>query len=132
MLVNMPEKTVLVVDDDENIMRALSIRLKAAGYKVSGAMDGTQAVMVAHKVEPDIIVLDIRMPAGSGFTVMERLRQSIDTATIPIIVLTASDETETRRQAEEMGAFRYFNKPYDIDKLLVAIKEALGGGGLET
>jgi CheY-like chemotaxis protein len=119
------QKSILVVDDDENLVRALSIRLRAMGYEVFAAMDGMQAVMMTHRKEPDLIILDIRMPGGSGLSVMDKLRGSIKTRHIPVIVETAFDDEETKQKVKELGAFKYFRKPFETDDLLKAIEEAL-------
>jgi len=123
----LPDRVILVVDDDENLLRALSIRLKAAGYTVYAAMDGMQAVMMTHKREPDLIILDIRMPGGSGLTVLDKLRGSMKTRGIPVIMVTAFDDEETKEKVRELGAFRYFRKPFDTDELLKAVEEAFAG-----
>jgi CheY-like chemotaxis protein len=120
-------KTILVVDDDENLVRALSIRLKAAGYDVVAAMDGMQAVMMTHRRDPDLLILDIRMPGGSGITVMDKLQGSIKTRRIPVIVASAFDDDETKQKVQELGAFKFFRKPFETDDLLKAIEEALEG-----
>ena len=99
----MAGKTILVVDDDENLVRALSIRLKAAGYDVVAAMDGMQAVMMTHRRDPDLLILDIRMPGGSGITVMDKLQGSIKTRRIPVIVASAFDDDETKQKVQELG-----------------------------
>jgi DNA-binding response OmpR family regulator len=125
----MNNKIVLVVDDDEDLLKSLGIRLGKAGYKVLAAMDALQAVMMAHKHTPDLLVLDISMPAGSGITVMDRLSMSSNTKLIPIIILTASDDKTIQEQAEERGALHYFVKPYDFEELIAAINNALGVSG---
>jgi len=122
----MDGKTILVVDDDEDLVRSLGIRLRRKGYEVYTAMDGNQAVMQAHKHQPDLVILDIMMPAGSGFKVMDKLSISTHTMGTPVIVLTAFDSEETRVQAKALGAFRYFVKPFNFDVLLFAVSEALG------
>lgn len=119
------DKTVLVVDDDEDIVMSLGIRLQKQGFKVFTAQDAYQAVMMSHKRRPDLLILDIGMPAGSGFTVMQNLSISIHTQIIPVIVLTALDDEETMHKAENMGALRYFVKPYDFDELLLAVNKIL-------
>jgi DNA-binding response OmpR family regulator len=121
----MSDNTLLVVDDDEDIVKSLGIRLKEQGFKVFAAQDAYQAVMMSHKRRPDLLILDIGMPAGSGFTVMQNLSISIHTQAIPVIILTALDDEETRDEAEDMGALRYFVKPYEFDKLLLAVNEIL-------
>ena len=70
------KKKILIVDDERDIVKALMIRLKGAGYDVVTAFDGAQAIFMAHKEKPDLIILDIRMPAGDGFSVAEKLKGS--------------------------------------------------------
>jgi len=89
------KKKVLVVDDERDIIKALMIRLQGAGYEVVTAFDGAQAIFVAHKEKPDLIILDIRMPAGDGFSVAEKLKHSTNTVSIPIIFLTGGPERDS-------------------------------------
>jgi DNA-binding response OmpR family regulator len=119
------KKKILIVDDERDIVMALMIRLKGAGYDVVTAFDGAQAVFVAHKEKPDLILLDIRMPAGDGFSVAERLKRSVNTSTIPIIFLTGSPEKKAEEKAMELGSRFYIRKPYDPEELLDAIRRAL-------
>ncbi len=119
------KKKILVVDDERDIVKALMIRLQTAGYEVATAFDGAQGVFMAHKEKPDLIILDIRMPAGDGFSVAHRLRRSSHTWTIPIIFLTGSPEKGAEERAMEMGARFYIKKPYDPEELLDAIRRAL-------
>ncbi len=119
------KKKILVVDDERDIVKALMIRLQTAGYEVATAFDGAQGVFMAHKEKPDLIILDIRMPAGDGFSVAHRLRRSSHTWTIPIIFLTGSPEKGAEERAMEMGARFYIKKPYDPEELLDAIQRAL-------
>jgi CheY-like chemotaxis protein len=124
--VQVAEKTILVADDDPEIVKLLSIQLKRAGYEVLAAMDGLQAVMIVHKSTPDLIILDMLMPAGGGASVLEKLGGSIQTMGIPVIILTSFEHTKER--AEQFKAFRFFTKPHDPDELLKAIEEAIGPG----
>lgn len=119
-------KRILIVEDDQNISRALSIRLKNAGYEVSVAPDALTGVEFALKKLPDLVLLDISLPAGSGFTVAERIQSLIPTAT-PFIFLTASNQPGLRAKAKELGAAAFFHKPYEADDLLGAIQLALAG-----
>jgi DNA-binding response OmpR family regulator len=119
-------KRILIVEDDENIAKALSIRLKNAGYEVSVAPDALTGVENAVKKVPDLVLLDISLPAGSGFTVAERIQSLISTAT-PLIFLTASKKPGLRDKAKELGAAAFFQKPYEWDDLLGAIQLALAG-----
>jgi DNA-binding response OmpR family regulator len=122
------KKKILIVDDERDIVKGLMIRLQGAGYDVVTAFDGAQGVFMAHKEKPDLIVLDIRMPAGNGFSVAQRLKRSIHTFTIPVIFLTGSPEKNAEDKAMALGARFYIKKPYDPEELLDAIKRALEEG----
>jgi len=89
------------------------------------AFDGAQGVFMAHKEKPDLILLDIRMPAGDGFSVAQRLKRSTYTFSIPVIFLTGSPEKNAEEKAMGLGARFYIKKPYDPEELLDAIKRAL-------
>jgi len=119
------KKKILIVDDERDIVKALMIRLHANGYEVVTAFDGAQGVFMAHKEKPDLIILDIRMPAGDGFSVAERLKSSTHTFTIPVIFLTGSPETSAEEKAMALGARFYIKKPYDPEELLDAVKRAI-------
>ncbi len=122
------KKKILIVDDERDIVKAVMIRLQGAGYEVVTAFDGAQGVFMAHKEKPDLIILDIRMPAGNGFSVAQRLKRSIHTFTIPVIFLTGSPEKNAEEKAMAVGARFYIKKPYDPEELLDAIKRALEEG----
>ena len=119
------KKKILIVDDERDIVKGLMIRLQGAGYDVVTAFDGAQGVFMAHKEKPDLIILDIRMPAGDGFSVAQRLRRSTHTFTIPVIFLTGSPEASSEEKTRALGARFYIKKPYDPEELLDAIKRAL-------
>ena len=117
-------KKVLIVVDDKDLLRGLSFRLRAYGYKTVVATDGYSAISVAQKEKPDLIILDIGLPAGDGFIVMERLRNHPSLALIPIIILTARDLKINKERALKAGAVAFFQKPADNDKLLDVIQKA--------
>jgi DNA-binding response OmpR family regulator len=119
------KKKILIVDDERDIVKALMIRLQANGYEVVTAFDGAQGVFMAYKEKPDLIILDIRMPAGDGFSVAERLKSSMHTFTIPVIFLTGSPEKNAEEKAMALGARFYIKKPYDPEELLDAVKRAI-------
>src|SRR4030042_3009425 len=121
-------KKILVADDEPEIGKALHIRLKEAGYDVIVAFDVLQAIYQAHKERPDLIILDIRMPAGDGIGVYEKLKISSDTSMIPVIFITAYANDAIIRKVLEMGAEGFIAKPFDIDKLLIKVKTLLGEG----
>jgi DNA-binding response OmpR family regulator len=126
------KKKILIVDDERDIVKALTIRLGASGYQVVSAYDGAQGVFLAHKEKPDLILLDIRMPSGDGFSVAEKLKQTSRTTRIPILFLTGSPEREAEEKALALGARFYIKKPYDPEELLDAVKRALEKKPAET
>jgi DNA-binding response OmpR family regulator len=126
------KKKILIVDDERDIVKALTIRLGASGYEVVSAYDGAQGVFLAHKEKPDLILLDIRMPSGDGFSVAEKLKQTSRTTRIPLIFLTGSPEREAEEKALALGARFYIKKPYDPEELLDAVKRALEKKPAET
>ena len=116
---------VLIVDDEPDLLRALGLRLKAAGYEVLVAADGIRAMQTAIRDQPSVIILDIGMPGGDGHTVAQRLKASIRTLAIPIIFLTARKSPEDLKRAKEAGAVAYLLKPFKPEELLAAIAKAL-------
>ncbi len=124
----MDKKKILIVDDDEALVRILSVNLALEGYEVFAAFDGMTAVMNAHKIKPDLIILDIRMPAGDGFSVVERLKLSTNTFTIPIIVLSALPKEDIEDRALRAGVTHCFAKPFDNGELLRYIRDLIGAG----
>lgn len=121
-------KKILVVEDDADINRALGIRLRAAGYAVVTAMDSYSGFKLALEEKPDLMILDISMPAGDGFSIVERIRESGECDEPPFIMLTASKRTEYREQAAMLGAAAYFEKPFESSALLAAVQQAVAGG----
>jgi DNA-binding response OmpR family regulator len=124
----MDKKKVLIIDDEPDFVRVVQLRLEAAGYEVSVAFDGMQGVSSAHKEKPDLIILDIMMPAMHGHRVCEALKKSSKTWTIPIIYLTAKGGKEDEELAYKLGAEHFLTKPYDPQVLLETIKNALEPG----
>ncbi len=125
-------KKILIVDDEINVVRVLAARLKANGYDIVMANDGVYGVAKAHEEKPDLILLDMRMPAGGGLTVLENLRMAADTMMTPVIFVTAYPSDEARQKALELGAADFIPKPFDPDELITKIKKALGEQGPVT
>lgn len=121
----MEKKKILIVDDDQDLVLGLSMRLRSHGYEVAAATDTYSAVAAARKDRPDLILLDLGLPAGEGFLVMERLRNVGELASIPVIVLSARDPIGNRDRSHRLGARAYFKKPADNTLLLDAIEDAL-------
>jgi two-component system KDP operon response regulator KdpE len=116
---------ILVVDDDKDIQRLLAFRLGREGYETAFASDGVSAIGAARKESPDLILLDLGLPAGDGFTVLERLHAMPQLSTIPVIVLSARDPAQMSDRALAAGADRFIGKPFEIEQLLEAIKSSL-------
>lgn len=123
----MPKAKILIVDDDHDIRRLLGHRLKADGYEAVFAGDAIAAVNVARKESPDLILLDLGLPAGDGRLVMERLRAMPALEGIPVLIITARDVAAEQGELASAGATAVFQKPFDHDELLAAIDRALGG-----
>ena len=117
-------KKILVMEDDRRITAALSVRLEAAGYEVLTADDGFTGLKHVLTEKPDLLLMDIWMPVGTGFSVAQRL-QSLGLDHIPRIFITASKLRGLRRAATTLGACAFFEKPYDPDQLLDAVARAL-------
>jgi DNA-binding response OmpR family regulator len=122
----MAKAKILIVDDDLDIRRLLGHRLKHEGYEAVFAGDAIAAVNMARKEEPDLILLDLGLPAGDGKVVMQRLQAMPALEGIPIIIVTARDLTAERSELEDAGAAALFQKPFDHDELLAAVGRALG------
>ena len=122
----MAGKKILIVDDDKDLRLAMSIRLRASGYEIALASDTISAMSVAQKERPDLVLLDVNMPGGNGFMVMERFRMITHLAAMPIIILTGGDPIIFNEKAFSLGAADFFEKPADNDALLASIKRALG------
>lgn len=121
----MNKPKILVVDDDQDLVRALCVRLTANNYDTVNAPDGYSAVSVAQKEHPNLIILDLGLPAGDGFVVLERLRSHYTLSTIPVIVLTARDPQGNEKKTLEAGATAFFQKPVDNNELLAMIRATL-------
>jgi CheY-like chemotaxis protein len=121
-------KRILVVEDDRKIASALVIRLEAAGYEVLTANDGLEGLDLVLDQKPDLIIMDIWMPVGVGFSVAQRLR-ALGFGSIPIIFITASKIKGLKRAASKVGAVGFFEKPYEPEQLLCAVSKTLAARG---
>jgi DNA-binding response OmpR family regulator len=121
----MDKPKILIVDDDPDLRRALKIRLRANHYDTVQASDGYSAISVAQKEKPSLIILDLGLPAGDGYVVLERLRDSDSLSSIPVIVLTARDPQSNEQKTLQAGAAAFFQKPADNNELLDVIRATL-------
>ncbi len=118
-------RRLLVVEDDHDVREGLVTRLRNREFEVASAQDGATAMMAIAKHNPDLIVLDLGLPGGDGFTVLERLRHLERHAATPVAVLTGRDEPTTRRRAMDAGASAFLQKPTTSPELLDAIEDLL-------
>lgn len=125
----MSHRTVLVADDDQNFLHAMSFRLRAAGYGVICCQDGYQAVAMAQSERPDLMLLDINMPAGGGFSVHQRVWQMVHLCRTPVIYISGDRSTESAEAAHALGALALMRKPIEIDELLGMINDVLRDPG---
>ena len=121
----MTNSKIMIVDDDPDLRQALRLRLRANHYDTITAVDGYSAIALAYKERPDLIILDLGLPAGDGFVVLDRLQKDDKLSTIPVIVLTARDPQSSERNALQAGAAAFFQKPADNAELLDVIRASL-------
>ena len=117
-------KSILLVDDDAEIIDSMRTILEAKGYAVLVARDGSQGVAVAERENPDLVVLDMMMPKRSGFLVLEKLRREYDHP-VRIIMVTANEGNRHRAYAEMLGVDDYIRKPFPMDRLLESVQKLL-------
>ncbi len=118
-------ETVLIVEDEPDILQVLKYNLEAHGYRVVTATDGSSALSQAHTHTPSIIILDLLLPAVSGLEVCRRLKGKEDTAKIPILMLTAKAEEEDRIVGLELGADDYVTKPFSPREVVLRVEAIL-------
>ena len=123
----MANKKILIVEDDPDIRKGMSVRLKASGYDTFVASDVVTSVIMARKHLPDLIILDLGLPAGDGFLVIERLKIIPALALIPIIVVSGRTGLPNQELAQEAGVKAFLQKPVDNAELLAVIRKTLGG-----
>jgi two-component system KDP operon response regulator KdpE len=121
----MEAKRILVIDDDLDIRLGLNARLRANGYEAVFAEDCIGALRVAQQEKPDVILLDLGLPGGDGFMVLDQLKENTGLASIPVLVLSARDAEENERRALRAGAEAFLEKPAENGDLLGAIARAI-------
>ena len=120
------KKKILVVDDEQQIVKLLTMRLQTNNYEVVSAYDGYQCVQTAKEEKPDLILLDIKMPKGGGINAFDTLRSNVSTEVIPVIFITAYPSKEVKNQVAKMGASGFIAKPFDGEELLMNIQSVIG------
>src|SRR5687768_15319460 len=123
----MPPKTILVVDDSPTALKITSETLTEQGFRVVGASDGEEALEIATRVHPDLIVLDIILPKKNGFQVCRQLKTESATSDIKILMLSSKNQASDRFWGQKQGADAYITKPFDDEELIEAIESLLKG-----
>lgn len=132
---------ILIVDDNEVVLKTLSMKLTANDYEVVTALDGSQALSVVRRQRPDLILLDISFPPDvghgggvpwDGFRMIEWFSRMDEVKTTPVIIITAGDAAKYKDRALAAGAAAFFHKPINNDELLATINKILGTHVEET
>jgi two-component system phosphate regulon response regulator PhoB len=117
--------TILVVDDELTVRSLLHDILDLEGYVVREAEDGPAALFDMHTKTPDLVILDVMMPRMSGIEVLKEIRQDVELARVPVLMLTAAGDDDTTWAGWSSGASTYLNKPFDHEELLSWVERLL-------
>lgn len=121
----MKKQVILLADDDPAILIAISLRLENEGYRVFTTQDGYQAVAIARRENPDLLILDIYMPAGSGLSVHERVQTIEEITSPPVIYITGQEVTQAMMDIADRQGATILKKPFDHGELLATVSETL-------
>jgi DNA-binding response OmpR family regulator len=116
---------ILLIEDTLEMQKLIQTNLSARSYEVIAASDGEQGLWLAHRRQPDLILLDIHLPGMTGWEVLRTLKSDIQTKSIPVIVMTASELPNDAQRAEELGAAWYFAKPFHLHEFIAVIGKIL-------
>ncbi|MEK7316779.1 MAG: response regulator, partial [Candidatus Eisenbacteria bacterium] len=116
------KRTILVVDDDRRVVDLLQISLTQNGFTVQTAMTGEEALESVRREAPDLMILDLRLPKKSGFEICAAMKSTRDTSHIPIVMVSASAEVDSRLQGLMHGADDYLTKPFSPKELLIKVR----------
>ena len=121
----MSGKKILLADDDKVTLETLGAQLRAQGFQVLTAMDAMQAFIIAQRELPDVVLLDIQMPGGTGLEALKRLAKSTKTQNIPVIVISMFTDPRRQQEVLALGARALFPKPVDFTKLRQSLADLL-------
>jgi len=121
----MSKKRILVVEDEESLLKLESILLVAKGYHVTGVVDGMAALEEIAASKPDLVILDVMIPELDGFEVCRRIKASPETSHIPVVMLTAKKNQQDMEYGERMGADAYLTKPFKAAVIMEAVERLL-------
>ena len=120
-------KRVLVIEDEPNIIQAISFILSRDGFEVDSHADGRTAIEAVERRNPDLVILDVMLPNRSGYDILQDLRADPATADLPVLMLTARGHKKDRELAERYGASRFMTKPFSNAEVLDLVREMAGG-----
>lgn len=121
----MAKKHILVVEDEESLLRLQTILLTARGYDVTGVADGVDALATIDRVKPDLVLLDIMLPGVDGFEVCRHIKEHPGCQNVPVVMLTAKRSEEDRKRGLSIGASAYITKPFRSSQLLSTVEQLL-------
>lgn len=122
----MPEKKILVVDDEPHVIRTLTFVLRKEGYEVSSAENGEEAMAKVRESKPNLMFLDVMMPRKNGYEVCQELKSNSSLSDIHIIMLTAKGQEVDREKGLNLGADEFMTKPFSLTGVVEKVKELLG------
>lgn len=124
---NGPLGCILIIEDESNILEALSFILSRAGWDVRGHGKGTTAVEEVERIAPDMLILDVMLPGRSGFDILRDLRARVETRQLPVLMLTAKGQAKDREHAMALGANGFLTKPFSNAELLEVVATLAAG-----
>ena len=116
-------KRVLLIEDEPNIIEAIRFLLTRDGWDVNTHSDGTNAVEVVQEAKPDLVILDMMLPGRSGMDILRDLREIVELAGLPVLMLTARGQSRDRDMAEKAGVSRFMTKPFSNTEVLTAVRD---------
>ena len=119
-------KKILIIEDNPAVAALLVSELQHAGYEILVAPDAMMGTQGCLRWRPDLVILDLMIPAGGGHAVLKNMKQSVYTSTLPVLVLTGSTDPAVRRLILEFGVTYFLQKPHNAQELLAMIKKAIG------
>lgn len=122
----MPNKTILIADDEPYLIRSLSYVLQREGYHVESAVDGQEAMSKIETIRPDLVFLDLMLPRLDGFQICRRVKERPDLRSIYVIILTAKGQQEDRQKGFQAGADAFMTKPFSPKEIIDKLRQVLG------
>lgn len=120
------ERRVLLIEDEPNIIEAIRFILSRDGWRVDTHADGETAMDAIQRRAPDLIILDVMLPNRSGYDILQELRRTAETSSVPVLMLTARGQKKDRELAEKLGANRFMTKPFSNGEILSTVRELAG------